>query len=160
MNCISIVIPIYNEKENILIVLEKIIKSLKKIKFEILIVDDHSNDGTFESYLKVFKNEKRIKYIIRKVKKRDLSKSNFFDLIDSTLPQKTSTFLSSIADDISLTTFTFLAIESANKNFTSGKKIASGIPGNPPPVPRSITSMPETKGKVAAIDNECKTCFK
>ena len=75
MNCISIVIPIYNEKENILIVLEKIIKSLKKIKFEILIVDDHSNDGTFESYLKVFKNEKRIKYIIRKVKKRDLSKS-------------------------------------------------------------------------------------
>ena len=75
MNCISIVIPIYNEKENILIVLEKIIKSLKKIKFEILIVDDHSNDGAFESYSKVFKNEKRIKYIIRKEKKRDLSKS-------------------------------------------------------------------------------------
>ena len=75
MNSISIVIPIYNEKDNILIVLKKIIKSLKKNTFEILIVDDNSNDGSFESYSKVYKNNKRIKYIIRKEKKRDLSKS-------------------------------------------------------------------------------------
>jgi dolichol-phosphate mannosyltransferase len=75
MNCISVVIPIYNEKDNILILLKKIIKSLKKKIFEILIIDDNSNDGSFEVYSKVYKNDRRIKYIVRKEKKKDLSKS-------------------------------------------------------------------------------------
>ena len=75
MKGISIVIPIYNEKNNILILIEKILKILKKINFEILIVDDNSNDGAFVGYLKLYNCEKRIKYIIRKEKIRDLAKS-------------------------------------------------------------------------------------
>ncbi len=71
----SIVIPIYKEKKN----LSKLISSLKKAlvdyknKYEIIFVDDDSNDGSD----KIFKNikSKKIRLLIRKEKPRDLSKS-------------------------------------------------------------------------------------
>ena len=37
--------------------------------------------------------------------------------------------------------------------------MASGIPGNPPPVPISMISAPSAKSKAAAILKECSTCF-
>ena len=48
---LSIIVPCYNEKSTINIIIEKIIKSLNINKFanyEIIIVDDHSKDGTIE----------------------------------------------------------------------------------------------------------------
>ena len=48
---LSIVIPCYNEKKTIEAILKKVIKSLNDYKFlnyEIIIVDDHSKDGTTE----------------------------------------------------------------------------------------------------------------
>ena len=44
---ISIIVPVYNEKNTILKILEKI-NALKDIKKEIIIVDDCSTDGTRE----------------------------------------------------------------------------------------------------------------
>ena len=35
----------------------------------------------------------------------------------------------------------FFFILSTSINLTSGKKIAKGIPGNPPPVPKSTTTV-------------------
>ena len=46
---------------------------------------------------------------------------------------------------ISRATFIFLAIESTRVNFTSGKRMARGIPGRPPPVPTSATEVPGRK---------------
>ena len=68
---ISVIIPTYNEKKNI----EKIIIKLKVIKIisEIIFVDDHSNDGTYDEILK-YKKYRAIGYL-RKSKKKDLSKS-------------------------------------------------------------------------------------
>ena len=46
---LSIVIPCYNEKNTIENILKKLVKSLnnyKILKYEIIIVDDCSNDGT------------------------------------------------------------------------------------------------------------------
>ena len=43
-NKLSIIIPIFNEKNNILILTKKIIFNLKKIKYEIIYVDDNSLD--------------------------------------------------------------------------------------------------------------------
>ena len=68
----TIVIPVYNEAKNLGILIPKIYKELKNIKFELIIVDDSSNDGT-SKILKKFK-KKNFKHIVRK-KERDLSKS-------------------------------------------------------------------------------------
>tara|TARA_B100002019_G_C21108950_1_gene517387 strand:- start:46 stop:744 length:699 start_codon:yes stop_codon:yes gene_type:complete len=72
MDKFTIVIPVYNEVKNLRILIPKIYKELKNIKFELIIVDDSSDDGTSLT-LKKFK-KKNLKHIIRK-KERDLSKS-------------------------------------------------------------------------------------
>ena len=55
---ISIILPTYNEKDNIV----KLVNSIKNLKLncshEILIVDDNSPDGTYHVCLETFKNEK------------------------------------------------------------------------------------------------------
>ena len=59
---LSIVIPCYNEKNTIEIILKKIIQNLNKYKFlnyEILIVDDCSTDGTIQ-ILKQLDNDNKI----------------------------------------------------------------------------------------------------
>ena len=72
MEKFTIVIPVYNESKNLRILIPKIYNELKNIKFELIIVDDNSNDET-STILKRFK-KKNFKHIIRK-KERDLSKS-------------------------------------------------------------------------------------
>ena len=52
---LSIIVPCYNEKKTINIILKKIKDSLDNYKifnYEIIIVDDHSNDGTTEELKK------------------------------------------------------------------------------------------------------------
>ena len=62
---ISILIPCYNEKNTIILVVENVRKSLKKNKFdnyELIIVDDYSSDGTRE-ILKQLENQQDVKII-------------------------------------------------------------------------------------------------
>ena len=68
---ISIIVPTLNESKNI----EKFINNLKKINFkhELIFVDDNSWDDTKKIIKKIKK--KNIKFILRKKKIRDLSKS-------------------------------------------------------------------------------------
>ena len=72
MDTFSIVIPVFNEAKNLKILVPEIFKKLKKKKFELIIVDDNSNDGTSEILEKYHK--KNFHHIIRR-SKRDLSKS-------------------------------------------------------------------------------------
>lgn len=68
---ISIIVPTYNESKNIL----KFYKNIKKIKFkyELIFVDDRSTDNSTKIFQKI--KNKKVKFIIRKSKKRDLSRS-------------------------------------------------------------------------------------
>ena len=71
---VSVIIPTFNESENICNVLESIRKHLPKINFEAIVVDDNSPDGTgkiVEEYAKS-KNDSSISVIHRK-EKRGLS---------------------------------------------------------------------------------------
>ena len=63
---ISVIIPTFNEKENI----KKILVMLQEIKIisEIIFVDDQSNDGTFIEIKKFLKYN--IKDYLRKAKKK------------------------------------------------------------------------------------------
>ena len=62
---ISVILPTYNEKNNILLLVDEILKNLSKFKEkEILIIDDNSPDGTYKicnenlnnNFIKIFKN--------------------------------------------------------------------------------------------------------
>ena len=58
---LSVVIPCYNEKQTIDSIIKKVIQSLKNYKFlnyEILIIDDHSKDGTIEVLKNLSQEEK------------------------------------------------------------------------------------------------------
>ncbi len=72
MDKFTIVIPVYNEGKNLKFLVPKIYKQLRKKKFELIIVDDNSNDETTE-ILKKFKG-KNFRHLIRR-SERDLSKS-------------------------------------------------------------------------------------
>ncbi len=64
---LSIVLPTYNERENIKIIiplLHQIIKD-QKLDFEIIVVDDNSPDGTAEEARKLNKKYKNINVIVR-----------------------------------------------------------------------------------------------
>ena len=75
MTELSIVLPTYNEKDNIIILVNKIIKFLKNYKKkEIIVVDDSSPDNTYAVAKKKFKSKKFIKIFLRK-KEFSLGKS-------------------------------------------------------------------------------------
>ena len=74
---LSIIIPIYKEEKNIDKLWLKIKKNINLKKFEVIYVDDNSKDRSEEILEKISKKYKKIKFIIRKNKKRDLSKSCF-----------------------------------------------------------------------------------
>lgn len=73
---ISIIIPALNEEKNIKPLTLRIIKVLKKTKFEIIFVDDNSTDQSKKILLSLSKKYKFFKPILRK-KNRDLTQSCF-----------------------------------------------------------------------------------
>ena len=74
----SIVIPTYNERLNICLLIKKIITFLKK-NFEIIVIDDNSPDKTAKEVKECFKNKKEIKVFVRK-KERDLGSAILFGI--------------------------------------------------------------------------------
>ena len=61
INNISIVIPVLNEERNIINLIREIKKNLeKKVKYEIIIVDDGSSDNTHNVLLKYLKKNKKV----------------------------------------------------------------------------------------------------
>lgn len=66
---ISIIIPTYNEKDNIRILipaLREVLRSLPQYHYELIIVDDDSPDGTGPEAKEIFKNDLRVKIFVRK----------------------------------------------------------------------------------------------
>ena len=76
MKNLSIIIPIYKEKNNIVELASKIKKNLNFKNYEIIFVDDNSRDGTEEILKNLKKKYKNFNFIIRK-KKKDLTQACF-----------------------------------------------------------------------------------
>ena len=70
---LSIVIPTYNERENLPILLEKLEKALHDIDFEAIIVDDDSPDGTWRLAEELARTKYPWLRVIRRVGERGLA---------------------------------------------------------------------------------------
>ena len=63
---LSIVLPTYNEKDNIINLIKQILEILKNIENkEIIVVDDNSPDGTYLSCKTAFEKNDGIKVLLR-----------------------------------------------------------------------------------------------
>lgn len=72
---ISVILPTYNERENIEELILRIINTLdKKYSFEIIIVDDNSPDKTWELAQNIKKKNNSVK-VIRRLKNKSLPKA-------------------------------------------------------------------------------------
>ncbi len=72
---VSIVIPSYNERKNLLVLIPKIIavfRAMPSWHYEIIVVDDNSPDGTADAVRRKFRDRVRV---IRHGGKRDLGRS-------------------------------------------------------------------------------------
>ncbi len=68
---ISIILPTYNEKKNIEILIPQIENILlkKRYDFEIIVVDDSSPDGTAQTAEEMNKRYRNVRVIVKKKKK-------------------------------------------------------------------------------------------
>ncbi len=73
---ISIIIPILNEKNNILKLIYELKKKLIGVYYEVIFVDDNSDDGSIKILKKIKLIDQRFKYILHKGE-RDLTQSCF-----------------------------------------------------------------------------------
>jgi len=62
----SLIIPTYNEAENIPILLDKVTSVLEGLDFEIIVVDDNSPDKTYEIVAKYHARDPRVRCIVRR----------------------------------------------------------------------------------------------
>ena len=66
---VSVIIPTFNESQNILKVINEIENTLKNSDYEIIVVDDNSLDRTAEIVKKYIKSNNRVSCIKRTWKK-------------------------------------------------------------------------------------------
>jgi len=59
---LSIIIPVKNEEELIKSSIDLLLNEIKNIKFEIIIIDDFSDDGTAEVIKEIIKNNDKVKF--------------------------------------------------------------------------------------------------
>ena len=73
MTKLSIIIPILNEKKNIIKLINEIKRKLTFVKYEVIFVDDSSTDGSYKILKFLQKKYHFFNPIFRKKKKRSYS---------------------------------------------------------------------------------------
>lgn len=64
---VSVVLPAYNEKDNLIALVTKIAETLAQYRFEVIVVDDNSPDGTHEAMAELSKSIPQLSLIVRKI---------------------------------------------------------------------------------------------
>lgn len=77
---LSIIIPTLNEEKNIEEIITQLIKILNNNTYEILIVDDYSKDKTKQLVENLYTHNKKIKFLQKKKRSPDLSKSIMYGI--------------------------------------------------------------------------------
>ena len=71
---VSVILPTYNEKQNIKEMIRQLLYNLKNYKTEIIVSDDNSPDGTWKIVKNISKKDKRVK-LIRRFKNKGVGPS-------------------------------------------------------------------------------------
>ena len=79
---VSVVLPTYNEKQNIKEMIRQLLSNLKNYKVEIIVSDDNSPDGTWKIVQDISKKDKRIK-LIRRFKNKGVGPSIWDGITES-----------------------------------------------------------------------------
>ncbi|OGS35964.1 MAG: hypothetical protein A2293_09195 [Elusimicrobia bacterium RIFOXYB2_FULL_49_7] len=82
---LAVIIPTYNEKDNIILLLEKLDVVLSKTAYEIIVVDDNSPDGTWNVVSKAAIKTPEIR-CIRRIGRKGLSSACIEGMLSSTAP--------------------------------------------------------------------------
>ena len=81
MKTITVILPTYNEKENIVHVIEQLAENLKNYDYEIIVVDDNSPDGTAD-VAESLKTKYPVK-VIRRPRKLGLTSAIYDGLVNA-----------------------------------------------------------------------------
>lgn len=82
---LAVVIPTYNEKENVPVVLTALARALYDVGWEVIIVDDDSPDGTAESVREMAATNPRI-HVIERIGRRGLSSACIEGMLSTSAP--------------------------------------------------------------------------
>ena len=79
------VVPTFNERENVLVLIEKLAQTLCGVAWEVVFVDDHSPDGTADSLRSVAQVDRRVR-VIERIGRRGLSSACIEGMMASAAP--------------------------------------------------------------------------
>ncbi len=72
MTSVSVIVPTFRERENLPIVVERLEKLLGDFDWEVIFVDDDSTDGSLEVFLRLAKENPRVRFL-RRIGRRGLA---------------------------------------------------------------------------------------
>ncbi|MTI00640.1 glycosyltransferase family 2 protein [Roseibium sp. RKSG952] len=82
---VTVVLPTFNEAENIPVVIDLIDRALTGVAWEVIVVDDNSPDGTTETARRIAAEDRRVR-VIRRVGRRGLSGACIEGMLASSAP--------------------------------------------------------------------------
>ncbi len=82
---LAVIIPTYNERENIAQVLDRLGKALSGISYEAIVVDDDSPDGTSEAVREIALRARHVR-LIRRIGRRGLASACLEGMLSSSAP--------------------------------------------------------------------------
>jgi dolichol-phosphate mannosyltransferase len=82
---LTVVIPTYNERDNIPQLLDRLSVALQGLTYEVLIVDDDSPDGTSEAVRQIALREQRVR-LIRRIGRRGLASACLEGMVSAAAP--------------------------------------------------------------------------
>jgi dolichol-phosphate mannosyltransferase len=82
---LSVILPTYNERKNVEIVLECLSTALQGIDYEVIFVDDDSRDGTADAVRAIAQRDRRVR-LVHRVNRRGLSSACLEGMLSSSAP--------------------------------------------------------------------------
>jgi len=82
---LTVVVPTFNERQNVILLLDRLERTLLPIEWEVIFVDDHSPDGTSNTVREIARTNRRVR-LIERVGRRGLASACIEGMMASAAP--------------------------------------------------------------------------